>query len=60
MRRRVWSRRQRAIIEFWTIEGLGHGVPIDRPTSAYVAVGSGAIGSEISAAEQIARFWGLH
>lgn len=60
VRRRVWSRHERAIIEFWTIAGLGHGFPIDARLSDGGRVGFGVVEAGVSAAAHIARFWGLY
>jgi poly(hydroxyalkanoate) depolymerase family esterase len=58
-RRRVWNRRERALIELWTIEGFGHGVPMDVRSPGYAQVGSGVPYVGVSAADHIARFWRL-
>ena len=59
VRRRVWIRRERAIVEFWTIAGLGHGFPIEPSPPGTGRAGFGVVEAGVSAAAQIARFWGL-
>lgn len=60
VRRRVWSRHERAIIEFWTIADLGHGFPIDARSPNGGQAGFGMVEAGVSAVAHIARFWGLH
>lgn len=59
VRRRVWSRHERPVLEFWTIAGLGHGFPINPRLPEGGRAGYGMVEAEISAAQHIARFWGL-
>lgn len=60
IRRRIWNRRDREIVEFWTIAGLAHGFPIDQHLPAGGRPGMGVIDAGISASVHIARFWGLY
>lgn len=59
IRRRIWSRRDREIVEFWTIAGLAHGFPITPRLPDGSRVGMGVVDAGISASAHIARFWGL-
>ena len=59
IRRRIWSRRDREIVEFWTIAGLAHGFPITPHLPDGSRVGMGVVDAGISASAHIARFWGL-
>lgn len=59
IRRRIWSRREVAIVEFWTIAGLAHGFPIDAHLPNSGRTGGGVVDAGISATAYIARFWGL-
>lgn len=53
--RRVWGHAAEPALELWTVAGLGHGYPITDPaqTSRWVLL------SDVSATDQIARFFGL-
>ncbi len=60
-RRRVWrDRAGRAVVEAYTIAGLGHGTPIDAGSPDGVgASGAYILDAGISSTHHIARFWGL-
>jgi poly(hydroxyalkanoate) depolymerase family esterase len=61
--RRVWRSAGGAeLVEAYTIEGMGHGVPIDLGTDAGAAIGAESLyhlDAGISSSERIAEFWGL-
>lgn len=60
-RRRVWRDREgRAVLEAFTIAGLGHGTPVDAGSPDGVgASGAYILDAGISSTHHIARFWGL-
>ncbi len=60
IRRRTWTRRNREIVEFWTITGLAHGFPIAPHLPDGGRAGMGVVDAGISASAHIARFWGLY
>jgi poly(hydroxyalkanoate) depolymerase family esterase len=58
VRRRLWSKPKGAAVEFWTIDDMGHGFPVDSADSGHESFGVLNVG--LPAARLIARFWGLN
>ncbi len=59
VRHRVWENARGAAVECWTIADLGHGIPIDSRVEGGGRAAFAVIDVGLSAADQIARFWGL-
>ncbi|MFM9860287.1 PHB depolymerase family esterase [Pseudoxanthobacter sp. M-2] len=60
-RRRVWRDGEgRAVLEAYTIAGLGHGTPVDAGSPDGIgASGAFILDAGISSTHHIARFWGI-
>jgi poly(hydroxyalkanoate) depolymerase family esterase len=59
-RQRGWGPANRpAAVELWTLAGLGHGFPVDPKTEGGGHPGAWVTDAGVSAAQEIARFWGL-
>lgn len=59
IRRRSWGRPDRPVVELWTLDGLGHGFPVDPHTPGQGSVGPYVLNARVGAAGQIAAFWGI-
>jgi poly(hydroxyalkanoate) depolymerase family esterase len=55
LRRRIWSTNGSALVEHWSMAGLGHAYPVNGgiPTDPFV------VAAGVDATDAIARFWGL-
>ena len=58
-RRRAWGAPARPAVELWTLAELGHGFPVDPSAPGGGREGPWVSAAGISAAQRIARFWGI-
>jgi poly(hydroxyalkanoate) depolymerase family esterase len=59
IRHRSWGRPDHPAVEFWTIDGLDHGFPVDPLAEGRGSPGPYVLKSGIGAAAAIAKFWGI-
>ncbi|WP_294540879.1 PHB depolymerase family esterase [uncultured Rhodoblastus sp.] len=59
IRRRVWSTKRGAVVEFWALADMGHGFPVDSSTSEGGRSGFCVLDVGWSAARHMAQFWGI-
>jgi poly(hydroxyalkanoate) depolymerase family esterase len=59
IRYRSWGRPDRPAVELWTLDGLGHGFPVDPRTPGQGSVGPYVLNARIGATARIAAFWGI-
>ncbi len=59
VQRRAWGRAGRPAVELWTLDGFGHGFPVDPHAPGGGRVGPWVADAGLSAAQRMAAFWGL-
>ncbi|MFY8105392.1 MAG: alpha/beta hydrolase family esterase [Elstera sp.] len=59
IQRRTWGTARRTAVELWTIDGMGHGFPIDPQHEDGTETAFAVVDAGVAATHEIARFWGL-